>query len=126
MRKANDEHTNNMNRMKAGLMQFIGAIMTSNDSAVRQDGCAALCDALLALSYNKDKDEFDMWTMRPAFRAVWHVMKQRHNLMRKDLKNVEATPEVLHLINRYENAIGLLQNIAPPVENSKKEDKKGE
>ena len=70
MRKANDEHTNNMNRIKAGLMQFIGAIMTSNDSAVRQDGCAALCDALLALSYNKDKDEFDMWTMRPAFREA--------------------------------------------------------
>ena len=96
-------------------MQFIGAIMTSSDDAVRQDGCAALCDALLALAYDKERDEFNMWTMRPAFRSVWHVMKQRHSLMKKDLKNVEATPEVLNLIERYENAINLIQKIAPPV-----------
>lgn len=112
---SNNEHINNMNRIKAGLMQFIGAIMTSSDDAVRQDGCAALCDALLALAYDNERDEFNMWTMRPAFRSVWHVMKQRHSLMKKDLKDVEATPEVLNLIERYENAINLLQKIAPPV-----------
>ena len=95
----NNEHVNNMNRIKAGLMQFIGAIMTSSDDAVRQDGCAALCDALLALAYDKERDEFNMWTMRPAFRSVWHVMKQRHSLMKKDLKNVEATPERENALN---------------------------
>lgn len=119
----NDEHTNNMNRIKAGLMQFIGAIMTSSDEVVKQDGCAAICDALLALAYDKDKDEFNMWTMRPAFRSAWHVMKQRHSLMKRDLKDVEATPEILDLIERYENAITLLQKIAPPVEANQSKDK---
>ncbi len=114
-----ESENNGMSRIKAGLMQFIGAIMTSDDSVVRQDGCAALCDALLALAYDKKKDEFDMWTMRPAFRAAAHVMKQRHLLMKKELKRVEATTEVLDLIERYENAINLLEKIAPPVVSKK-------
>lgn len=93
-------YSNDQTQIRAGLVNYIGAMLSSskfdNEKAVKHSVVAILLEEAAALC--KDNDGlFDMYTCKPALRLVSGIAKQRINL----LSDLPRTPEVLDQVVSY-------------------------
>lgn len=93
-------YSNDQTQIRAGLVNYIGAMLASskfeNEQAIKHSVVAILLEEAAKLC--KDNDGiFDMYTCKPALRLVAGIAKQRVNL----LSELPRTKEVAGQIESY-------------------------
>lgn len=118
-------YSENLQSIRSGLTNFIGTLIKHSPfkgSSKRHDTVAILIEEVLTIG-KKDDGQIDLYAVKPLFKGVIFILKQRHEVIKKDLKSSKFDPGVAKSLQqkglKYEQMIELLEQF---ITNIKKEE----
>lgn len=106
-------YSNNQYEIKAGLVNYIGAIMQSSllkdDNAIKHETVALLLEEVSTISKNED-DKFNLYACKPILRLTVNIINERINEL-KFLNECENSLEITKTIQFYNQSIAVLNSL---------------
>lgn len=108
-------YSNNQVQIRAGLVNYIGALLASSqledDRAKKHNVAAILLEESATLCKDNDNN-FDMFACKPILRLTVNILTERVSLLKKLPDEIDVSVQ----IKSYEYAINTLNNL---IENTK-------
>ena len=118
-------YSENPQSIRSGLTNFIGALIKHSPfkgNSKRHDIVAILVEEILTIG-KKENGEIDLYSVKPLFKGAIFILKQRHEIIKQDLKSSKFDPGVAKSLyqkgQKYETVIDLLSEL---IGNIKKEE----